>query len=134
MLITFNAVSPSDSHATAGLKCALELQQMCARRRFGQGAQLLTRCGVNTGPVTVGALGSEDSLTFTVMGDNVNIAARLEQLNKQYGTYVMCTQETVDACRGAFGFDFKGEIAVKGRAQEVKIFAVSPVDGEDCAG
>lgn len=124
MLITFNAVSPSDNHATTALDCALELQQLCVDRRFGNGVCLLTRCGVNTGPVTVGAIGTAESLTFTVLGDNVNIAARLEQLNKQYGTYVMCTQETIDACRGAYGFDYKGEITVKGRAQPVKVYAV----------
>lgn len=126
MLITFNAVSPSENHATRALDCALDLQRLCDTRTFGDGVRLPTRCGVNTGPVTVGALGTAESLTFTVLGDNVNIAARLEQLNKQYGTYVMCTQETVDACRGAYDFDFKGEIAVKGRAAPCQVFAVAP--------
>ena len=125
MLITFNAVSPSENHATRALDCALDLQRLCDTRTFGDGVRLPTRCGVNTGPVTVGALGTAESLTFTVLGDNVNIAARLEQLNKQYGTYVMCTQETVNACRGAYQFDFKGEITVKGRASACQVFAVA---------
>ena len=128
MLITFNAVTPSENHATRALDCALDLQRVCTERTFGDGVALLTRCGVNTGPIVVGAVGTADRLTFTVHGDNVNIAARLEQLNKQYGTYVMCTQECIDACRGAYQFDFKGEIPVKGRAAPVKVYSVAAED------
>mgnify|MGYP002833275790 CR=1 FL=1 len=125
MLITFNAVTPSDDHAARALACAHDVQRVCAERRFGDGVRLLTRCGINTGAVVVGAVGTAERLTFTVHGDTVNIAARLEQLNKQYGSYVMCTQETVDACGGVPGCAFKGEILVKGRAAPVKVYAVA---------
>jgi len=74
----------------------------------------------------VGAVGTDERLTFTVHGDNVNIAARLEQLNKQYGTYVMCTEETVAACGGGYACSFTGEIPVKGRSQPVKVYSVAP--------
>jgi len=55
----------------------------------------------------------------------VNIAARLEQLNKQYGTYVMCTEETVAACGDGYECAFQGEILVKGRAAPVKVYSVA---------
>ena len=125
MLITFNAVTPQDDHAARALDCALELERLCRQRTFGDGVRLLTRCGVNTGAIVVGAVGTDERLTFTVHGDNVNIAARLEQLNKQYGTYVMCTEETVAACGGAFACDYQGEIPVKGRSQPVKVYSVA---------
>jgi adenylate cyclase len=126
MLITFNAVTPQDDHAARAIDCALELERVCRERTFGDGVRLLTRCGVNTGPIVVGAVGTAERLTFTVHGDNVNIAARLEQLNKQYGTYVMCTQETIDTCGGGYASAFQGEIPVKGRAAPVKVYSVAP--------
>jgi len=126
MLITFNAVTPQDDHAAQALDCALELERLCRQRTFGGGVRLLTRCGVNTGAIVVGAVGTDERLTFTVHGDNVNIAARLEQLNKQYGTYVMCTEETVAACGGVYACSFTGEIPVKGRSQPVKVYSVAP--------
>lgn len=125
MLITFNAVTPQDDHAARGLACALEIEQVCRERTFGDGVTLLTRCGVNTGPIVVGAVGTAERLTFTVHGDNVNIAARLEQLNKKYGTYIMCTQETVDTCGAGYDCSFEGEIPVKGRAAPVKVYSVA---------
>jgi adenylate cyclase len=124
MLITFNAVTPEEDHAAKAMGCAREIQKVCETRTFGNGVRLPTRCGVNTGPIVVGAVGTAERLTFTVHGDNVNIAARLEQLNKDYGTYIMCTQETVDACGDGYVCSFKGEIPVKGRAQPVKVYAV----------
>ncbi|MCF3628113.1 adenylate/guanylate cyclase domain-containing protein [Thalassospiraceae bacterium LMO-SO8] len=127
MLITFNAVTPQDDHAARAIDCALEIERVCRERTFGDGVRLLTRCGVNTGPIVVGAVGTAERLTFTVHGDNVNIAARLEQLNKQYGTYVMCTQETIDTCGGGYASAFQGEIPVKGRAAPVKVYSVAPV-------
>tara|TARA_R110000824_G_scaffold291241_1_gene479776 strand:+ start:1754 stop:3067 length:1314 start_codon:yes stop_codon:yes gene_type:complete len=126
MLITFNAVTPQDDHAARALDCALELEQVCRERTFGDGVRLLTRCGVNTGAIVVGAVGTAERLTFTVHGDNVNIAARLEQLNKQYGTYVMCTEETAAACGDGYDCAFQGEIPVKGRSQPVKVYSVAP--------
>lgn len=125
MLITFNAVTPQDDHAARALDCALELEHLCTQRTFGDGVRLLTRCGINTGAIVVGAVGTDERLTFTVHGDNVNIAARLEQLNKQYGTYVMCTEETVAACGDGYACSFKGEIPVKGRSQPVKVYSVA---------
>jgi len=127
MLVTFNAVTPQDNHAAKALQCALEIQDICTNRSFGSGDMLLTRCGIHTGSIVVGAVGTVDRLNFTVYGDNVNIAARLEPLNKQYGTYVLCTQETIDAARGAFEFTYRGETQVKGRAAAVRLYSVTAV-------
>lgn len=126
MLVTFNAVTPQADHAARALQCALDIQDICARRTFGGGCRLPTRCGIHTGPIVVGAVGTEDRLNFTVHGDNVNIAARLEPLNKQYGTYVLCTQETMDAAHGDHRCTFKGETPVKGRAAPVRVYCVDP--------
>jgi adenylate cyclase len=133
MLIGFNTVTEDAEHAVSAVETALAIQQVTESRTFGnQQMKAPTRCGINTGRMTVGAVGSPDRLLFTVHGDEVNIAARLEQLNKQYGTYIMLTRQTLDAAGGdvAYDFDKLGEVTVRGRTQPTEIFTVKrPVMG-----
>ena len=77
-----------------------------------------------TGDIVVGAVGTADRLVFTVHGDNVNIAARLEPLNKEYGTYILAGENTAQACSKAFDMEPVGEVTVRGRATPTKIFTV----------
>ena len=60
------------------------------------GKEMFMRIGINTGPVVVGNLGSHTRFDYTIIGDAVNIAARLEGANKQFGTYTMISQTTRD--------------------------------------
>ena len=83
---------------------------------------LKTRCGVNTGEITVGAIGAEGRLAFTVHGDEVNIGARLEQLNKEHGTYVLVGENTAEACRDVCEFEPVTEVTVRGRSQPTRVF------------
>jgi adenylate cyclase len=86
---------------------------------------LQTRIGLNTGPVVVGNMGSHTRFNYTMMGDNVNIAARMESGAKSWGVYSMCTETTrlecekVDATR--ILFRRLGRIVVKGRTQPLPI-------------
>ncbi|MDA0997855.1 MAG: adenylate/guanylate cyclase domain-containing protein [Proteobacteria bacterium] len=124
MLITFNAVLDDAAHAVNAVKCALAIQGVANSRTFN-GVRLPTRCGINTGEIAVGAVGAKDRLVFTVHGDNVNIAARLEQLNKQYGTYIMLAEATCDAVGEEFKCLAVCETTVKGREMPVKVFTVA---------
>ncbi|NQW01919.1 MAG: adenylate/guanylate cyclase domain-containing protein [Rhodospirillales bacterium] len=124
MLITFNAVTRDDNHAVNAMKTAIGIRDLCAHQSFGDGGRLPTRCGVNTGEIVVGAIGSTDRLSFTVHGDQVNIAARLEQLNKQYGSYILAGENTVAACGQNFDFEEAGDVTVRGRAAATKIYTV----------
>lgn len=83
----------------------------------------MTRCGVNSGDIVVGAIGAEDRLAFTVHGDEVNIAARLEQLNKEFGTYILCGQNTVDGCPDLCSFRPVTEVTVRGRTAATQVYA-----------
>lgn len=125
MLITYNAVTHDDNHAVNAMNTAIELRDLCSRQTFGDGIRLPTRCGVNTGEIVVGAIGSTDRLSFTVHGDQVNVAARLEQLNKQYGSYILAGENTVEACGMDFDFEQAGEVTVRGRAAPTKIYTVT---------
>jgi len=125
MLITFNAVTSDPDHAKNAMLTALAIQDVARDMIFCHGAKLPTRCGINTGEIVIGAIGSKDRLTFTVHGDQVNVAARLEPLNKQYGTYILTGQNTVDACTADFEFEQVGEVTVRGRETATKIYTVA---------
>ena len=124
LVITYNAASPNEDHAKNAIRTALGIQDITNSRTFGKGATLKTRCGINTGDIVVGAVGTADRLVFTVHGDNVNIAARLEPLNKEYGTYILAGENTVKACSDASEFEPVGEVTVRGRTTPTKIFTV----------
>ena len=70
-------------------------------------------------------MGTKDRLLFTVHGDEVNIAARLEQLNKEYGTYVLVSESTVEEAGGEFAFERIGEIVVRGRSTPTAVYALA---------
>ena len=123
LLVTFNTVKPDPDHAASAVRCALELTGLMGSALFG-GLPWRTRCGINTGDFVSGAVGSAERLIFTVHGDEVNIAARLEQMNKQHGTYIMASQSTVTACGADFGFDRIGEVPVRGRQAGVTVYAL----------
>ena len=126
MLVTFNTTSDDPDHAANAVKTALGIQRVVEERRFCGDIQLKTRCGINTGEIVAGAVGTKDRLLYTVHGDEVNIAARLEQLNKEYGTYVLVTEQTAEAAGGVFSFDVMGEVTVRGRATPTRVLAVRP--------
>ncbi|MEM9685111.1 MAG: adenylate/guanylate cyclase domain-containing protein, partial [Pseudomonadota bacterium] len=67
---------------------------------------------------------SQDRLCFTVHGDQVNVAARLEQQNKQYGSYILVGENTVEACGSKFTFKRVGEVTVRGRETPTEIYTV----------
>ncbi len=124
LLVGYNTVVTDADHAANALKTALDIQRVANARTFGSGLVLKTRCGVNTGPMIVGAVGAGEQLVFTCHGDEVNIAARLEQLNKQHGTYVLASQSTRDAAGDGFAFREIGAITVRGRASPTVVYAV----------
>ena len=86
---------------------------------------LQTRIGLNTGPAVVGNMGSHTRFNYTMMGDNVNIAARMESGAKSWGVYSMCTESTRAECErmeaGRVVFRTLGRIVVKGRTQPLPI-------------
>ena len=84
---------------------------------------LRTRIGINTGPVVAGSLGPQDRMTYTVLGDEVNVAARLESLNKQFGSRVLVSAATKARCGPGIEFDSMGDVSVKGHAAPIQVFA-----------
>jgi len=125
ILATFNAPRLNPAHAANAVAAALEIEELLAARTFGDGLVLRARIGINTGAVIHGLIGTPDRLGYTVIGDEVNIAARLEALNKDYGTTIIVSESTRERA-GAERFDFAllDEARVRGRTTPTRIYRV----------
>lgn len=94
------------------------------------GVHVATRIGLSSGEVTVGNIGSDASKGYTVVGDTVNLAARLESAGKQYGTSIIISEETWNGARDGLDTRELDKIRVVGKSEPVRIFEVQALKGE----
>jgi len=120
ILATFNVPIVADDHAEKALGAAQKMIEACRSQSFA-GRRLGCRVGINTGSVIAGAVGANDRLTYTVHGDAVNLAARLEALNKDLGTRILVSGSTA-ALVQSHELAARGTQAVRGVAADVEIF------------
>ncbi len=128
--------APLEQPDQALLACRAALRQQEAlaelnRRLAGQDLPFLRmRIGIHTGEAVVGNLGSENRFDFTVIGDTVNLASRLEGLNKYYGTGILVSEVTVQDCKEAVEFMEIDRVAVKGRVAPITVFTPLALKGK----
>ena len=127
MLITFNVPVADPEHADRAVRAALEMQRAVAGKTFA-GVELKTRIGIATGKVIAGNVGSGRRINYTVHGDAVNLASRLEQLNKEHGTRILVSGETVALLAGDYPLEAMGALQVRGRSAPVEIHALATGD------
>jgi len=122
----WNAPLEQGDHALRGVRAALRCQAALAALRpaFRQraGKDLYMRIGMNSGPAVVGNMGSRTRFDYTMLGDAVNLAARLEGVNKQFRTYTMISAATVAKLGGAFPMRELARVAVVGRKEPVTVY------------
>ena len=112
-------------HARHAVEAALEMAQVLQRFKHELGeadADFDVGIGIHTGPAVVGLIGSEQRREYTAIGDTVNLGSRIEGLTKGVSR-ILVSRETMEACGDAFEFKSFGSFKVKGREQEVELFA-----------
>ena len=129
----WGAPTAHPDHATRAVAAALDMSAALVelRSELGElGAELEIGIGIHTGRAVVGFIGSNDRLDYTVIGDTVNLASRIEGLTKGIGR-VLVSEATREAVGDAFAWQDRGEHAVKGRETKVRLFepAVKPEQG-----
>jgi adenylate cyclase len=116
-------------HARQGVLAALELLRRLESLRAEWETQglpsLKTRIGLNTGHVLVGNVGYENRLSYTALGDSVNLASRLESLNKYYETHILIGEETLRAIDRSVAWRPVDKVAVKGKTKGTLIAEIS---------
>lgn len=136
----FGAPVPLHDHAHAACIAALEMQSQLGKLRTkwkSEGDkwpeivhQMRMRIGINTGPIVTGNMGSSVRMNYTMMGDSVNLAARLESVSKQYGVYTLLSQETLDLAGTGFLTREIDRIRVVGKSQPVVIHELLCLESE----
>ncbi|MBA3328817.1 MAG: adenylate/guanylate cyclase domain-containing protein [Solirubrobacterales bacterium] len=121
LLGVFGAPDRREDHADRAVCAALE---MATRVRETYRGRLRIGIGVNSGPVVSGTVGGGGRLEFTVIGDPVNTAARVEQLTRETGDDLLITEATrVLLTRAPVGFEPRGTVALKGKSERVEVHA-----------
>jgi adenylate cyclase len=135
LMAFWNAPLDVPEHPARAVSAALAMQEKLLtlngelQAEFGVGVRI--GAGVHTGPAYVGNMGSEELVNYTLIGDNVNLASRLEGLCPQYGVGLVVSGETMAGCGEAFAFHYLDTIRVKGKSQPVRVYA--PLRREDAA-
>ncbi|MGH9142083.1 MAG: adenylate/guanylate cyclase domain-containing protein, partial [Vicinamibacterales bacterium] len=129
VMALFGAPLDDPQHADHAVQAALdmitELAKLNARwKAEGRYAELDIGVGINTGPMIAGNIGSSAIMSYTVIGDAVNLGSRLESLNKQYGTRIIISESTRQRLSCEYRLRPLGDVLVKGKTEPVAIFEV----------
>jgi len=137
IMAIWNAPHIVETHEARAVGATLEMQNAVmglhtSWNRRGL-PQLRFRAGIHTGVVLVGNFGCSHRVSYTVLGDNVNVAARLEALNKRFGTYVLVSLATQQECSNEFHFRHLAKVTVPGRAEVFSVYEVVCAQRDDAS-
>jgi adenylate cyclase len=128
VMALFGAPLDDPLHPDHAVEAALEMLEALRTlniRWASEGRPMLDiGIGINTGPMIAGNIGSDAIMSYTVIGDAVNLGSRLESLNKQYGTRIIISENTKSHLTKSHQFKPLGDVVVKGKSRAVAIFEV----------
>jgi adenylate cyclase len=122
----YGAPGSYPEHAQGACFAAIDMQkilkEMRTRWKKEGFAEIHSRFGINTGPAVIGNMGSRNRMNYTVMGDSVNLASRLEGANKYYGTYNMISEMTYEKVKSDVEVRYLDKITVVGKELPIKVY------------
>ncbi len=118
----WNAPEPQSDHATRACEAAIQIQNQ--PYEFSADKPITTRVGIHTGSADVGNFGSENRVDYTAIGENINLASRLEGLNKYLGTKILISHETRQAAAASIHTRDLGFFRLKGFEKTVHVLEV----------
>ena len=125
----WNAPIDDGQHEEHAVQAALEMQEELELLNAELTAEGLPNInigiGINTGEALVGNMGSDQRFDYSVIGDAVNLASRLESSSKTLGKTLVVGEETVKAAKINYNFDYVDEITVKGKTEAIKVYTIS---------
>ncbi len=126
IMAVFGVPVDQKDHAERGCLAALDMQEILIglREKWAKEGKPLfhVRMGLNSGPMIAGNIGGEDRCDYTVIGDSVNLASRLEGANKQYGTSIMISEFTKELLPEKYALRELDLIRVKGKLKPVRVY------------
>jgi adenylate cyclase len=126
VMVFWNAPNPQPDHVERACRAALAgkvaSEQLNAQFEAEGLQPFFTRFGVHVGEAVVGNLGSAERMNYTALGSTVNLAARLEGLNKDYGTAILASEDVYSRARHCFRFKEIGSVIAKGMTKETRIY------------
>ena len=128
VMATWGAALSKGNDAENAVNGALLMREALLKFNIGRGSGgkpiIQIGCGINYGPVIAGQIGSEERLEYTVIGDAVNLASRVETLNKPFGTDILITSDLYHKVESIFQVERMQAIKVKGKEEPQIIYAV----------
>ena len=135
IMALFGATESYEDNANRAAKTAYEMMKVLpgldlSMIKIPEGFSFNIGIGINYGEVIVGSIGSDEKQDFTVIGDNVNLASRLESLNKMYGSHIIITESVKEDLREPYPTRLLDRVKVKGKSIPVSIYQLL-TDKED---
>src|SRR6185295_4178631 len=107
----------SGDHPLRAVRCGVDMARYVGKFKTG--------VGIHSGLAVVGNVGSEDKMEYTVLGDTVNLASRLESLNKEMKTHLILSDATKELLDGQYETTYLGEVPVRGKTAPLVIYTAS---------
>ena len=126
VMVFWNAPNPQPDHIERACRAALAGKAACEKLNAQFETEGLTpfftRFGIHVGEAVVGNLGSTERMNYTALGNTVNLASRLEGLNKQFGTTILVSEDVHARVQNRFQFKAVQSVIAKGMSKETRIF------------